>query len=381
MRREKYNMNNAFETTAIDSGTIWTTEEIPIEDRRHRRSSSPYRGEESNYFSSNPIGRPNAERNRGYDTTSANYGIPRPSYEPERQRTEISDEFRFLDDRPAFAAKLGRFYPSRQFSFHYRKPIFIALAIIQIFLAVCLFIFAIIRFRRAFNNPQSDLLLDFLKAEDFATTNREGTSIISTKVGSAAVIPCIMQFFAGITGLFALYKKPPQFLIVLNMIFAAFALILWFEPIILVAFELNLKNVQLQDQHRDTTYQLLIVGTSLMAFLLLFINTLSIIHAASQLPKSDETRSSLFDLHINMITIVLAVVTIGFSAYATSKSMTNVALWPRIEIRNQVALYGLGLRELLISTYIFFISIYASYIGIIKNKLLRFGSLILHMYV
>lgn len=111
------------------------------------------------------------------------------------------------------------------------------------------------------------------------------------------------------------------------MIFASFALILWFEPIILIAFELNLKNVQLQDQHRDTTYQLLIVGTILMTFLLLFINTLSIIHAASQLPKPDETRSSLFDLHINMITIVLAVVTIGFSAYATSKSMTNVALW------------------------------------------------------
>uniref|UniRef100_A0AC35FEA2 Uncharacterized protein n=1 Tax=Panagrolaimus sp. PS1159 TaxID=55785 RepID=A0AC35FEA2_9BILA len=382
MRREKFNVNNAFETTAIDSGTIWTTEDIPIEDRRHRRrSSSPhYRSEENNYFSTNPAGRLNAERNRGgFDTTSANFGIPRPTYDQERQRTEISDEFRFLDDRPGFATKLGRFYPTQHFSFHYRKPVFTALAIIQIFLAVCLFIFAIIRFRRAFNNPQGDLLLDFLKAEDFATTNREGTSIITTKVGSAAIIPCIMQFFAGISGLFVLYKKPPQFAIVLNMIFASFALILWFEPIILIAFELNLKNVQLQDQHRDTTYQLLIVGTILMTFLLLFINTLSIIHAASQLPKPDETRSSLFDLHINMITIVLAVVTIGFSAYATSKSMTNVALWPRIEVRNQVALYGLGLRELLISAYVFFVSIYASYIGIIKNKLLRFGSLILHI--
>lgn len=111
------------------------------------------------------------------------------------------------------------------------------------------------------------------------------------------------------------------------MLFAAFALTLWFEPIILVAFELNLRNVQLEDVHTNATYQLLIVGTILTAFLLFFINTLSIIHAASQLPKPDETRSSLFDLHINMITIVLSVVTIGFSTYATSNSMTNAGAW------------------------------------------------------
>lgn len=93
MRRERFDVNNAFETTAIDSGTIWTTEDIPIEDRRHRRrSSSPsYYRENANYFSSHPVDHStNVERNRAFDTASVNYGIPRPSYDNERQRTEVS---------------------------------------------------------------------------------------------------------------------------------------------------------------------------------------------------------------------------------------------------------------------------------------------------
>lgn len=106
----------------------------------------------------------------------------------------------------------------------------------------------------------------------------------------------------------------------------------------MIAFELNLKNIQLQDQHTDAKFQLLIVGIILLTFLLFFINTLSIIHAASQLPKSNETRSSLFDLHINMITTVLALVTIGFSAYATTNSMRNVALW-LVKVENEIILW------------------------------------------
>lgn len=57
-------------------------------------------------------------------------------------------------------------------------------------------------------------MLDFLKAEDFASSNSEGTFIIAAKIGSTTVIPCLMQFFAGIAGLFPLYKTPPQFVIV-----------------------------------------------------------------------------------------------------------------------------------------------------------------------
>lgn len=84
MRRERYTVNNGFETTAIDSGTIWTTENIPIDDYRN----------ESNYFSANPSSRQDVSVNRGgFEAQSANYGIPRPSYEPERQRTEVSFSF------------------------------------------------------------------------------------------------------------------------------------------------------------------------------------------------------------------------------------------------------------------------------------------------
>lgn len=97
MQRERYTLSEGFETTAIDSGTIWTTENIPIEDRRRRSPSPSQYRYPTNYFSSHPTGRidDNGDGIRSYEPTSGNFGLPRASYNPERQRTEVSFDLYF----------------------------------------------------------------------------------------------------------------------------------------------------------------------------------------------------------------------------------------------------------------------------------------------
>uniref|UniRef100_A0AC34RJV3 Uncharacterized protein n=1 Tax=Panagrolaimus sp. JU765 TaxID=591449 RepID=A0AC34RJV3_9BILA len=355
-----------FETTAIDSGTIWTTERI------YQSESNPqvrkYSPRDETVVSKSP------GLNRNYDVT-----IPRPYFDADRHKSEISDEFRFLDDRPSLPTKISRFYQQKRLSFHYRKPMFIAVAILQIVMAVCLFIFAIIRYKRIYNNAEADLLLDFVKAEDFASSNNEGTAIIAMKVGSCLFIPVILQFITGLCGLFPVYKRPPKFVMVINLLLSSFALKLLFEPVILVAFELNLRNVQLVLQSDDANYRLLIAVVTIIAIFLIFLNAASVVHAASQLIDADNVQSSLFDLHVNMVTIVFAIISICFSAYATANSLTNVSSWPSMGLRNQAALYGFGLRELIICSFIMFCSIFGGFAAVVKSGQLRFGSLALQI--
>ena len=201
------------------------------------------------------------------------------------------------------------------------------------------------------------------------------------KVGSTLFIPSILQFFSGICGLFPLYKRPPKFLIVINLILSSVVLKLLFEPITLLAFELNLRNVQLSPLWDDSNYRLLIAVITISTIMLFFINTASVIHAASQLIKSDDSESSFLDLHVTMVTIVFSVISICFAAYATANTLTSVAEWPGLGLRNQAALYGFGLRELLISSFVCFSSIFGGFAAVIKSRPLRFGALILQMQV
>uniref|UniRef100_A0A7E4W4U0 TRP domain-containing protein n=1 Tax=Panagrellus redivivus TaxID=6233 RepID=A0A7E4W4U0_PANRE len=387
MRRERaYSVENGIETTAIDSGTIWTTERVVVTSEEPPKSSDSSQDRDYPVYyvghteadSVNDAGR---SMNRSYDLTPpvAPYNIPRPSYTANRHRSEVSDEFRFLDDRASFPTKLGRFYYERSNSFRYRKHFFISLAILQIVLAIAIFVFAVLRYKRVFDNTVTDLLLDFLKAEDFASSNNEGTSIIAMKVGAAAFIPCIMQFLGGLCGLFPFFKRPPRFLVVLNLVFTAIALKQWFEPIILVIFELNLRNVQLEDAHTSAGYRLLITAIVLLTILIVFVHSAVIIHAAAQMGKKDDTHSSLFDLHVNLVTVVLSIIVVGFSAHATSNSLTDVTGWTNFGLRNQAALYGFGLRELLISGFVFFVSIFGSFAAIIHSRELRFGAMALQI--
>ncbi|KAE9554640.1 hypothetical protein FO519_002127 [Halicephalobus sp. NKZ332] len=394
-----YDRSRGYETTAIDSGTIWTTERIYTDESRQvTRGPSP-KGRDESFVDVGSAG-----LTRTYDPSKT--PIPRARCDSGRQRSEvgdfpicgdgvffkdldergsaevvdrISDEFRFLNDRPSLPTRINRFYQKKQFSFRYRKPIFIAIGILQMFMAVCLFAFAIIRYKRVYNNPQADILLDFLKAEDFANSNTEGTAIIAMKVGSSLFIPSILQFTSGICGLFPLYKRPPKFLIIINLLLSSLVLKLLFEPIILVAFELNLRNVQLAPLWDNSSYRLLIAVIIIISIMLLFINAASTVHAASQLINSDETESSFLDLHISMVTIVFSVISICFSIFTCKNSLTTVAEWPGLGLRNLAALYGVGLRELLISSFVFFCSIFGSFAAVIKSRSLRFGALVLQI--
>lgn len=109
------------------------------------------------------------------------------------------------------------------------------------------------------NDAKNIILLDFIKAEDYANSNQEGSIIIDMKFKSSLFIPSILQFIASAIALFPLYRRPPKFYMVfknfclinkkkvqiLKLVFSSIAIILWMESIYLAILSINLQNVQL----------------------------------------------------------------------------------------------------------------------------------------
>lgn len=98
----------------------------------------------------------------------------------------------------------------------YRKYFIITLAIAQMLVSIGLFIFGINRYRQIFNKSFIDsmTLWDFIKSEDNAKTNQEGTAIVGVKLGASIFVPAILQFLSSLTALFPLYRRPPKFYMV-----------------------------------------------------------------------------------------------------------------------------------------------------------------------
>lgn len=89
-------------------------------------------------------------------------------------------------------------------------------------------------------------MLDFVKVEDYVSSNQDGTDLIGIKLGTSIFLPAILQLIAGLTGLYPLKRRPPKSLYILCIIFAGFSVLFWFRPIVYAIFELNLRNIQLQ---------------------------------------------------------------------------------------------------------------------------------------
>lgn len=64
------------------------------------------------------------------------------------------------------------------------------------------------------NTVKNVLLLDFVKAEDYANSNQEGVTIIGMKLGASIFIPAILQFISSAIALFPLFRRPPKFYMV-----------------------------------------------------------------------------------------------------------------------------------------------------------------------
>ncbi|KAI1729383.1 hypothetical protein DdX_01623 [Ditylenchus destructor] len=313
-------------------------------------------------------------------------------------RELVSDEFRFLEERNTIRPKPveernshsmnRRTYSaysnepggSRKYSvFSYRKYAVVTLAIIQLLVSVGLITFAITRYRRLLQGSQQgsqNLLLDFTKAEDYAGSNQEGTSIIAIKLGSSIFVPAVLQFLCSITALlFPLYRRPPKYFMILHLMFSSFSVVLWMESTFLAALELNLRNVQLNAFYEGINFRVMVFVTALMAIDVLLVNSVLIIYAAAQLSSNAKTLNSTAIPYVNMVALLAALSSLALSAYTTASSMTNVASWPT-PIQNIAVLYGLGLRELIVTSYVLCSVIYGNVITILRHKSLRMGAIV-----
>uniref|UniRef100_A0A915D967 C2H2-type domain-containing protein n=1 Tax=Ditylenchus dipsaci TaxID=166011 RepID=A0A915D967_9BILA len=237
--------------------------------------------------------------------------------------------------------------------------------------------FAITRYKLNFESPQTglDSLLDFTKAEDYANTNQEGTAIVAIKLGQAIFIPAILQFLASVVGLFPLYMRPPKFYMMLHLLFSSFSIVLWIEPIFLAALELNLRNVQLNTFYQGVNFRVLLAVIMLFSADVLLVGSFLAVYSAAQLSSNSRTNNSVVDIHINMCTLLISLACFALSCYATYNSMTKVTYWPTSS-RNLAALYGVGLRELIVSSYVLCAAIYGSCATILRLKSLRLGAIV-----
>ncbi|KAI6176816.1 hypothetical protein M3Y97_00839900 [Aphelenchoides bicaudatus] len=291
----------------------------------------------------------------------------------------ISDQFRFLEERdntfPVITNNPIGQYKQKQ---SYNKYIFACLAVIQIIVAVILLIFACFRHFQLFGRPEAKVLLDFVKVEDYVASNQDGTDLIAIKLGTSIFLPAILQLLAGFTGLYHLRIRPPKALYILNIIFCSLAILFWFRPIVYAVFELNLRNVQLRNGSNETNHWLISIALFLISLDILIINSVLLIRANTCLSSSIRTPNHILDVHVSMLAIFMSVLCIVCSIYAVAYTMTNVSGWGQ-EDHNIASLYGFGLRELIISTYIFLITIYTCSSVVIRRKNMRQSALTLQI--
>uniref|UniRef100_A0A914BW01 Pre-mRNA-splicing factor SPF27 n=1 Tax=Acrobeloides nanus TaxID=290746 RepID=A0A914BW01_9BILA len=289
----------------------------------------------------------------------------------------ISDEFRFLEERRAFSQKDDLHKrTSVRFPLRYRQYLFATLAILQIVVSIGMFIFAITRYSRLFTqNAHSDMLFDFVKAENFVDTNQEGAEIIAIKLGSGLFLPAIFQLISGIVVLGSVYKKPPPtYLLVLCILLTIFSIVLWIEPLVLATLELNLRHIQfLSDETNIAYFRLMIVLTVLLAIDVLIVASMLLIYATAQFTHFRTIYNSIMDLHINIVTLIIATIALVLSIYSLANSMTDANKW-RNSSRNTLALYGIGLRESILTSYIFLGSLFSMLVSAMRLQTFRFST-------
>uniref|UniRef100_A0A1I7SAX5 Aa_trans domain-containing protein n=1 Tax=Bursaphelenchus xylophilus TaxID=6326 RepID=A0A1I7SAX5_BURXY len=291
------------------------------------------------------------------------------------------DDFNFLEDRQlneyaAVSKKRASYRPS---SSCYRPNIWSVLNVIQIFIAILLLIFAFFRFFRIFGRPNGNILLDFIKAEDYAQSNQDGTEIISIKLGASLFVPCCLQLISGFSGVWPGQPRSNYGCLIVHVIFSMFAIVYWFEPITYAALELNLRNVQLENNISSLTYHILLVLLVLTALMVLVVTSLSMCNAILVLSEPCNIVHSPVDVHLGMASVILSIVCSALGVYVSASTLTSVTEWAVPSVRNIAALYGFGLRELIICSYITLATGLCSASTMIQQRNLRLAALVLQI--
>ena len=130
-----------------------------------------------------------------------------------------------------------------------------------------------------------------------------------------------------------------------------------------------------------TYYHIGIAAIVLLALDVLVVESALAVYSALHLSSNSETVNSSVDPHINMITLLISIICALLSAYMMANSMVNVASWPFAAVRNITSLYGIGLRELIVSGYALLTSLYGIFTTIRHLKSLRIGAIVIQMCV
>ncbi|KAI6201873.1 hypothetical protein M3Y96_00888500 [Aphelenchoides besseyi] len=296
--------------------------------------------------------------------------------EPDVIIERISDEFRFLEENNNPPPQQFGRSSNKYAKYSTNKYLIVGLAILQIVVALLLMVFASFRYFRLYNRNNNDSLMDFIKIEDYVTSNKDGTELIGIKMGTSIFLPAFSQLIGGFMGLYPLRRRPPKSLYILHIWFMSISVLFWFRPTFYAALELNLRNVQLHDAIDSVNYRLLIALFCIVAIDVFIVNTLLIIYASLHLMSSIRIQSHIIDFYILISTVIISALCLSLTIYSTIFTLTNVSTWTQ-SVKNMFALYGFGLRELIVCSYIFFACAFSAALTVSRRKNMRLSIVII----
>ncbi|CAJ0941175.1 unnamed protein product, partial [Mesorhabditis belari] len=275
----------------------------------------------------------------------------------------IYSEFRFLDEcspstssQPIFKATSGKKNVRRGcVSFTSRMLVLAVLPVLQLVSAIGLLGFAFIRTFELFQEKGlSNLLLDLNKPEDYAVTTEEGAKIIRFRTGTAIIVPALLQCISALLGFWGFSQQRKKGMQIGHIVLTLLSIDLWMSALTNAAIELNINFIQLNRLYESTEYFIYVAIACLTYAQVLYLPTITMSFAAVQAFPMKQCREgpSLGAVLVALLTAVLAAISVSLSAYAASRSLSNIEDWPESPVVNPGALFAFGLNEAVVGAYV-----------------------------
>ncbi|KJH44398.1 hypothetical protein DICVIV_09564 [Dictyocaulus viviparus] len=307
-----------------------------------------------------------------------------------KNESKIYDEFRFLDETevPSPASSAHPIINTNESSVNCKRrftPSLIAyclLPLIQLTISIGLILLAVFRLQQIFQIPLStNSLIDFDKPEGQISLGEESSKTLKIRSAISVLIPAAFQCVAAIAGFWPLIERYRSYYQFIHIIFCGLAVLQWLSSVQAVSIEINQTFIQIHEWYQMSSYLIYIILLCAASFGAIILPSITICIAASQLsPYSRQSKSNVVRMSLALGVVLISVTTCCFSAYTTSRSMTNVTQW-RISpaLANQLLLYSFALKEAIVSSYVLLSSVFFFIATVQQNHGIYLASSVIQM--
>ncbi|CAI4221069.1 unnamed protein product [Auanema sp. JU1783] len=308
----------------------------------------------------------------------------------------IYDEFRFLDEpeapSPSSTSRLNVFseIPTQQIpqqsedEKHHTKSdrkmslrylAFALLALIQLACAITFFVLAYLRtYQFSIDENWETGDSEFLELDQSLVIKREGIDLVRFKSALSLYIPALLQFLSAIFSFWPFVGRYRTSFQVLHITFSLISIIVWFSAVEVVCYELNSNYSQLDSTNtaKSNFYILCLVLLGLGFFATIILPSLTLVFTCRLLVPSRRHSKNLANTVLAVGTALISATALFFAAFSTSRSL-------HLTSTQSSLMYGIGLREVIISTHVVFCSLLYFFASLYRDLGLSISSSLLQM--